>query len=889
MTSYAHKHKKRNNCHNDHDTGHLQNSSLFNVDNILLLICAVIVAGRSQINESFPLQLHIISSPFGNIVLAQGETTIMALMAGVIAACGFMWFVRRCWVGPISLRTTCLTGPFALLVISGVIASSVASNKHDAVVAMFNLLSAMLLAILLIQLLDKPWKQRLLLAVIAAVGVTAAWRCWEQYHYELDITIQSVEKNPLKILTEQHLEPGSYEAKQFLARVKSRDIGGFFAISNTQASFFILSIAATAGLLLPLLLSLSSRLSQLSLSSLSLRKLNGCVSSRYIFYIVVLILALLAQLFGLFLTDSKGGIASCLSGLLLMGVLVLAGDYLRRHWRVVVVFTIIAVTMVCMVVAIYGLRHNRLPGNSMWLRWQYWRATASMIAEHWFVGVGPHNFGEYYPRYMNPAAPEIVKDPHSFPLAIWSQWGVMGFLAFMWAIAAVFIFISHPFARKSFALRLFTLQRGLPVCDYGRGSIIDTGDICPVGVDVGVKRVGAGGCGGIVSAGGFVAWYWVLFLVAGVLLVRLGASNLSGISQSVVFSVVLFSFIIPVVIWAGSFYLLFMPLAVSFTKQPGKHKGHINISINRLGILLYFKPSVLAIGCGLAAFLLHNTIDFAIFQPGVGSSFWAMVAVAIAAKLYSPVDVEPGTPKAHKAVDDDVEYVSSCGGKYLRKRARVIMALVSFGLVVAVWLLYVVPVCRAKRYLDLAQQSSTAGDFEAARTYAVQASLIDTRDPAGPRFLGRLYFSRWQSVPADTKKQSEMFMQQALRFLQEAIMRNRAQYSYYITLSHMYQAAGQVYADKNYARLAIQYARKALERFPCDTSLLVEYARLLARQGQINQAAKFYTQALKYENLFLRQQRIMYPKRKKLVPRLDPEQRILAVQFLEHNHFPVPK
>ena len=52
----------------------------------------------------------------------------------------------------------------------------------------------------------------------------------------------------------------------------------------------------------------------------------------------------------------------------------------------------------------YGLAHGRLPGgNSMLVRWQYWRESAKMYADHPLTGVGPGNFAHFYTHYKSKA------------------------------------------------------------------------------------------------------------------------------------------------------------------------------------------------------------------------------------------------------------------------------------------------------------------------------------------------------------------------------------------------------------------------------------------------------------------------------------------------------
>jgi O-antigen ligase len=78
----------------------------------------------------------------------------------------------------------------------------------------------------------------------------------------------------------------------------------------------------------------------------------------------------------------------------------------------------------------HGLYHHGLfPGhfrNSLQFRWEYWVASANMFAHHPLIGVGWSNFGLYYLASRLPAASEEIKDPHNFIVRIFVELGVIG-------------------------------------------------------------------------------------------------------------------------------------------------------------------------------------------------------------------------------------------------------------------------------------------------------------------------------------------------------------------------------------------------------------------------------------------------------------------------------
>jgi hypothetical protein len=79
--------------------------------------------------------------------------------------------------------------------------------------------------------------------------------------------------------------------------------------------------------------------------------------------------------------------------------------------------------------------------GTMAARLDYWRATAKMIGDHPWLGVGPGNFQGYYPRYMAATAGEKIKDPHNFVLELWATGGIFVLLAVLTALVALFVYV----------------------------------------------------------------------------------------------------------------------------------------------------------------------------------------------------------------------------------------------------------------------------------------------------------------------------------------------------------------------------------------------------------------------------------------------------------------
>ncbi|HOQ03590.1 MAG TPA: O-antigen ligase family protein [Anaerohalosphaeraceae bacterium] len=141
---------------------------------------------------------------------------------------------------------------------------------------------------------------------------------------------------------------------------------------------------------------------------------------------IILLLA-----YGLFLCRSRGAITAgliCLFGWIFC---VWQGKRIWPHRKKLVVLGLFCAAATVLSAILYGIRHGRLPGpNAMLVRWQYWVSTLQMIAEHPLRGVGGGNFTIWYPLYKIPAAPELIRDPHNFLLSLAAQYGIPAALIF---------------------------------------------------------------------------------------------------------------------------------------------------------------------------------------------------------------------------------------------------------------------------------------------------------------------------------------------------------------------------------------------------------------------------------------------------------------------------
>jgi hypothetical protein len=69
-------------------------------------------------------------------------------------------------------------------------------------------------------------------------------------------------------------------------------------------------------------------------------------------------------------------------------------------------------------------------GKSLGYRLEYWQSTLSMIRNHFWFGVGPGNFQDFYTQYKLPQASEEIRDPHNMFFEVWATCGTLAVVAF---------------------------------------------------------------------------------------------------------------------------------------------------------------------------------------------------------------------------------------------------------------------------------------------------------------------------------------------------------------------------------------------------------------------------------------------------------------------------
>jgi O-antigen ligase len=152
-------------------------------------------------------------------------------------------------------------------------------------------------------------------------------------------------------------------------------------------------------------------------------------------WIALMILPLPFAAWLLFCTQSKAGMATPILGLILLwGIWQTRGVLATRPAKC---FYAGLTAIVCALAAVigFGLARGRLPTSSLNFRWRYWTAAWRMFWRHPIRGIGWANFGPHYLHDRLPSAAEEIRDPHNFIIRFFVELGAIGgILTIAWMV-----------------------------------------------------------------------------------------------------------------------------------------------------------------------------------------------------------------------------------------------------------------------------------------------------------------------------------------------------------------------------------------------------------------------------------------------------------------------
>ena len=491
---------------------------------------------------------------------------------------------------------------------------------------------------------------------------------------------------------------------------------------------------------------------------------------------------------GLFLTQSKGGILAFGAGLAACGLLAGLDRWLpalkRRLLLVLVPLAVLLAAGAGLAMIRYGMTHGRLPGgNSMLVRWQYWAASAKMFAEHPLTGIGPGNFSDYYTHYKPAAALESVADPHNFLLSLLTQYGPLGLIAFL-------AMVSLPLWQLA---QLPPPETAMPPTNSPPSSRT-------------------------------LALLVLLSVCACLLLVRLLLLPTMGDSPDVVVYEIITAHIAPVAAFLIGFLLVASPLDRELGPEADFHSP----------------ASSAILGCAVLAVLLHNLIDFALFEPGVWLAFWIVIACLVA---------------MHVPQRDGLRVAAPPG-----RIGRPLILGTAVALLGCYCLFVWRPTCITAMAIHQAQHAASTG-YDVAHRHLEAAAAADRLSSVAANFNGRLYLQQYDQA----RDKRPVLLEEAVRCFSQAIERNPANYKNYENLATAYARLGQ-------PQKAYDWYLRAAGLYPGREWLWFELAQTAEQLGRTGLALCHYVKAVEIEGSYREQFRQMYPDREKIVSRLGDKE-----------------
>ena len=707
-----------------------------------------------------------------------------------------VWFVWSFCSRRFLYRFTAIEVGLAIFAIAAIAAGLAAANKRAAITNFVIMLAPILMAVLLVQILDSHSKIKLTLICIAALGMVSAYESANQLFVTNQAMIDEYKKAPQTLLEPLGITAGTSDHFQFEHRLYSKDVKGFFTTGNSAGSFAI--FAAFAGIAL-FLEKFRNRKSDASGS----RPLVTCG------------IAVAVIIFGLAITKSKGAIIASLIAAAMFIIYLLFGNWLKTYKRTILIVCLLLGLAGCYIVVSYGLADGQPPGgSSMLVRWQYWHASARMYADHPFRGVGPGNFAHFYTHYKPAEALESVADPHNFPLSILTQYGPLGLIGFL---ALVSIPLWRAVSRKSALLSPKPHQRE------------------PAFTKLAIP--------------------FVIVISAALLLIRPMIMPVTdGNTLDVMIYVILTLYVAPVAVFIIGFWLLTAPLYAArnpqrATRNPQPATRNAQPATRNTNII------AAALFCACLGVILHNLIDFAIFEPGVFTTFWAIIACLIALDFHQKSRTQ--------VVLKPAPFVKAIG------------VVVSLVLIWAYFNYALIPVAKAAAKTELALR-----ELEHAHQLLDQAAEDDRLDPAALNLNGRLYLQHYK----ETGRNQPLLLKQAEECFLAAIERNRADFKNFKRLAEVYNllAETSIQQEKTaWLNKAFESASDAVERYPGSARLRIELAKIAEQLGKTDVAIKHYEEAIDIEDKYRLQFQEMYPGQE-IFSRLGEEKYQNTKQRIKH-------
>lgn len=285
-------------------------------------------------------------------------------------------------------------------------------------------------------------------------------------------------------------------------------------------------------------------------------------------------------------TQSRTAYATIVLAVLLLFLVGRSRSLLARRASAVYWLVVACVALGAAAAVGHGMHHGTLFHDSLNFRWRYWVGAFGVFRDHPLLGVGWENFGPHYLASRLPTATEEIKDPHNFVVRFFVELGVVGgVLALVWFLR-LWWEMTRPVAPPALANE--------PNARTGTGGLVALACAATFGVLINAfASIDFTQDGGYVTVELFRRALWLVALLVG--------------------------------------------MAAVCLRRRGED-GHVELDDDPAPWVLHG----LLVGLGL--FLLHNTIDFALFEPGPMFAFSLLTGAVLGVRRPDAARTEP-TPR----------------------------------------------------------------------------------------------------------------------------------------------------------------------------------------------------------------------------------------------------
>ena len=420
---------------------------------------------------------------------------------------------------------------------------------------------------------------------------------------------------------------------------------------------------------------------------------------------------------------------------------------------------IVALTILAVVG--HGLYRHGLPTSSLNFRWRYWVGSWRMFLRHPLRGTGWENFGPHYVRDRLPAASEEVHDPHNFIVRFFVELGAVGGVLFLAWLGRLWWELTRP--------------AGPPVV---------ASPLSPT------RKMGQ-----------------VLFLVG---------VAVAAIVINIFSSIDLYQNANYVFVELINRLLYFCALVIGLLVVALRSLEKPQVDERAAPWVLY------GILIGIGVFLIHNLIEFSMFEPGPLCLVGVLLGSALGIRMGNPPVRKPG-----------ISPLAVAG-----------LAVACLGWLAAInWI--AVPIARAEAAAQLGDEKLRAGDFPSAGDeYAYAAALFPNNADYPYRAARALQISIGPPVPLTDPGQIDRAIRlrgRILTWYAIAISRDPA----FLAAHHLRS----IFAlQLNDSTQMIADFDRVLQLNPNEVSLRLEYAHDLELLHLLPQAREQYKLALIYNH-----------------------------------------